>query len=297
MSDNIDYNELDRAVKEATRAKSKSSSAPKAPSSKPVAVKTTPKTSSVQQPRRRTYMDFVGGISRRKAPAIVKKTEAEPEKPKRVAHFAAATPSMPAYRTASHQAARPATPVKRIAVPAAPKAEAIKRIARPVAPAKPVISKAAPAKPLIQTAAAKVAPKQELTPEVNATQAKETASAAKSAAATLTKSPSEKSAPNANNYSLGVRSPFLRPDAGSKVTKRPLGASANSSEFVHEDEIPQENEYAKAVTKKDKKAKKTKVAKDSKEKPGWIYALIIILTIAAGGGLGYLAWLILASAP
>jgi cobalamin biosynthesis Mg chelatase CobN len=294
MSDNIDYNELDRAVKEASRARSKSSSAPKTTSSNSVPVKTTPK-ATVQQPRRRTYMDFVGGVSRRKAPTVAKKVEAEPEKPKRVAHFATATPSMPAYRTASHQTLRPA-PVKQIATPVAPKAAPVKRIAKPVAPVRPTVSKAAPAKPVAQPAAVRVAAKPEPTPEVAPEQAKETAAAAKNAVATLTKSPSEKSAPNANNYSLGVRSPFLRPDASAKVAKRPLGVGPNSSEFVQEDEIPQENEYTKVATKKDKKAKKTKVVKDSKEKPGWFWAIIIVLILAAGAGLGYLAYLILSPA-
>lgn len=291
MSDNIDYNELDRAVREVTRARSKSSSAPKSPSTpQKVSVNTTPK-ATVQAPRRRTYMDFVGKIPRRKTPAV--KTETETEKPKRVAHFATATPSMPNYRTASSvtRTTTTPTPVKRVAAPVVQKATPVKRVAKPVAAPKPVITKAVPAKPVVQPAAV-IAPK----PEVDTVQAKETATAAKSAAATLAKGPSERSAPNANNYSLGVRSPFLRPDASSKVTKRPLGAGASSSEFVHEDEIPEENEYEKAPSKKDRKAKKTKVAKDGKEKPGWLWAIIILLIIAAGGGLGYLAWLILSPA-
>jgi hypothetical protein len=61
-------------------------------------------------------------------------------------------------------------------------------------------------------------------------QAKNTAAAASAAVATLEKAPSS---PNANNYSLGVKSPFIRTDA--KVEKRPLGNSG--SEYVSDDKI------------------------------------------------------------
>ena len=103
--------------------------------------------------------------------------------------------------------------------------------------------------------------------------------------------------PNANNYSIGVRSPFIRNDA--KVEKRPLGTS---SEYVQDDKVGKntyeaEDRKAKDENTRSRKSKKTKVARKKEQKSnGWIWPLIIILIIAAGGGLGYLAYRVLENA-
>jgi hypothetical protein len=98
----------------------------------------------------------------------------------------------------------------------------------------------------------------------------------------------KREAPNANNYSLGGRSPFM---ANAKVVKRPLGAnipetSASALRSTH-------NVYSqKSPTRATENAKKHIVTQNSKKKSGWLWTLIVLAVIAAGGGLGYLTYLI-----
>ncbi|MCL1840002.1 hypothetical protein FWF89_03360 [Candidatus Saccharibacteria bacterium] len=93
--------------------------------------------------------------------------------------------------------------------------------------------------------------------------------------------------PDANNYSLGGKSPFI-PDA--KVEKRPLGdyvpegsaRGVQSTKNVYSQRVPME-EIAPDV-------KPTVIG--TQRKSGWIWAIVTILVIAAGGGLGVLAFML-----
>ena len=325
MSDNIDYDELDRAIaesqklsaaKSAPKARSTSASTPKKakttttatpkPAPKPAAVpvRTTPVAQVPQQsfpPRRRVYMDFIGRPRNRnnEAESLVRlKAQAAEEKqaPRRVAHFATATPGMPNYRTAnSHkiatsQATMP-KPIMRKATPA-PVTRVQMTSAKPVAQAKPApapVAKAAPiikpvAKPVIKPVAAEPKPIAPHTPSATAV-----------AAAEVVKSVEEgPKAPNANNYSIGVRSPYIRNDA--KVSKRPLNGDV--SEYVQDDKI-EKNSYPekpiKASSQKKARSKHT-VKKNEKSNSSWYWPILVVLIVAAGGGIGYLLWWILQGA-
>ena len=95
-------------------------------------------------------------------------------------------------------------------------------------------------------------------------------------------------APNANNYSLGVRSPFL---TDAKVEKHPLGnnipetsaAALRSTHNVYSEKSP-------TKVKHTHHHKKQVVAEEPQKHSGWLWALLVILIIAAGAGLGYLAY-------
>lgn len=100
--------------------------------------------------------------------------------------------------------------------------------------------------------------------------------------------------PNANNFSLGGRSPFIR-DA--KVDKRPLGPN-----------VPESNAGAIRSTK-NVYSQKTPLKAESgetpgrsvitvaapKKKSGWLWALLTVGIIAAGGGIGLIAYMIFTS--
>jgi hypothetical protein len=95
-------------------------------------------------------------------------------------------------------------------------------------------------------------------------------------------------APNANNYSLGGRSPFV---TNTKIQKRPLGAnvpetSASALRSTH-------NVYSqKSPTRSTENARKHIVTEAPAKKSGWLWTLIVIAVIAAGGGVGYLFYAI-----
>lgn len=322
MSDNIDYDELDRAIAESQKQNAKKiTKAPKtratstAPSTKktarakvtvnrtPAPVAAKPASAVTQDlsqnfpPRRRVYMDFIGKPRRQNTAEVstVRLKQPETEAPRRVAHFATATPGMPSYRVAnSHQPVRaqaiPTNPVVRKAAPVSSVKPASKQIVVPkiqtrtVAPAAPAVTKVA-AKP--------VAPalKPEIKPEpVAKAEPSQTAIAASNVVKTIEHGPT---APNANNYSLGVRSPYLRQDA--KVEKRPL--NGDISEFVQDDKI-EKNSYPEQTEKPKKKKTHSKhtVKKSEKSNSNWYWPILVILIVAAGGGLGYLLWWILQGA-
>lgn len=92
-------------------------------------------------------------------------------------------------------------------------------------------------------------------------------------------------APDANNYSLGGKSPFI-PDA--KVEKRPLG------DFVPDDNArgvrSTKNVYGQRTPTKQESTSQKPLVVAEKKKSGWIWALITLLVLAAGCGLGYLAY-------
>lgn len=267
MSDSINYDELDKAVNAALDAKQAAKAQPK-----PAVAK--PQQAAKKPASRGMFMDFAPVSSRR---IVVKKT-IETHSIARVAANPAtkATPAVPRPRVAPAPKlvarpvqARPAAhPVARpVAKPAPIRAAAQTFPARPAqAPVRPV-AKPVTAKPVLKVAE-KPAPK---------------ITAAKPVLRTA------EPAPNANNYSLGVRSPFLNTDA--KVEKRPLGNNIpeTSASALHSTR----NVYSqKSALKNTEAAKKHIVTEGGKKKSGWLWALIVLAVIAAGGGLGYLAYLI-----
>jgi hypothetical protein len=206
--------------------------------------------------------------------------------PRRTTHPTA----KPAAKTAVKPVAKPTpAPISRLASRPAVK-PVTKTVARPtVAPAKPVSKPAmrpVPARPAhpIQAAARPV-----LKPAAKSA-APAPKPAAKPAAKATTATPvlKKREAPNANNYSLGVRSPFL---TNTKVEKRPLGtdipetstAALRSTKNVYSSKSP-----SKASTTK----KKHMVTEAPKKHSGWLWTLIVLGVIAAGGGLGYLAYIL-----
>jgi len=96
-------------------------------------------------------------------------------------------------------------------------------------------------------------------------------------------------APDANSYSLGGRSPFL---ADTKVEKRPLGTNipetsttaVRSTKNVYSQKNPSKSPVSKR--------KKHTVTEAPKSYSGWLWTFVVLFVIAAGAGLGYLAYLI-----
>ena len=120
------------------------------------------------------------------------------------------------------------------------------------------------------------------------------AAVAAAKAATATTAPvapkDEVKAPNANNYSLGGRSPFM---IDAKVDKRPLGT--NIPETTARTLLSTKNTYSQkdpSETTKRRKANKHIVTESPKKHSGWLWTLVVLLVIAGGAGLGYLAYLI-----
>jgi hypothetical protein len=273
MSDNIDYAELDKAVNEALKSRSATKSRATKPAAKPAA----PMHSHGQ------FMDFVrvqphhvshpAPVSAKPitrpatpvaprpimAPAAPKVTTApRPAILPRSAKVGAAVKPMRPSVSAQIQQKQQAVTTKPIAKPAAK--PAVKPVAKPIAKAEP--------KPV-----AKPVAKVEEKP------------------VKLAKKPEVKhSAPNANNYSLGVRSPFM---TNTKVEKRPLGkdipetstTSLRSTKNIYSSKSPSKSS-AKVVKKKHM------VTEAPKKHSGWLWTLVVLLVIAAGAGLGYLAYLL-----
>lgn len=273
MSDNIDYAELDKAVNEAIKNRSTTTKTATKPVARP----------AVQRPRGQ-FMDFV-----RTQPLPTPKTAAAMHPAVKPVAKAAPRPAVrpianPAMRPAAHKVTTAPRPViaPRSAKTAAP-------VARPVM-ARPVMahpSVAAQIQQRQQKAAAPVA--RPVAKPVAKTTAKPVAKPVAKAAPVKKAEPAKKPvAPNANNYSLGVRSPFL---TNTKVEKRPLGtdipetstAALRSTKNVYSSKSP-----SKASTTK----KKHMVTEAPKKHSGWLWTLIVLGVIAAGGGLGYLAYIL-----
>lgn len=256
MSDNIDYAELDKAVNEAMQSQ------PKRPVSR-TATKTPAK-------------------------ATIKTAAARPT-----------TTSQPVHHPQNHgrfmdfaprSAIRPATP-------------AIKTTRKPVAPVRPTVAnipQRSTIKPSSRIATVRKAPDTTATKAVpaEAPAASRPSVAAKiqqkqqhvaTAAPKETPKPKVAEAPDANSYSLGGRSPFL---VDTKVEKRPLGTNIpeTNAATVHSTKniYSQKNPSKAPVTKR----KKHTVTEAPKSHSGWLWTLIVILVIASGAGLGYLAYLI-----
>ena len=253
MSDNsINYDELDKAVNAAMSAR-------ETVKAKPAAA---PKPAEPKKPvSRGMFMDFAPRRSQVIA-RVTTTTRTVAIKP--AARPVAARPVAPA---------RPATPVRR---PAAVKPATPRTAANPAAKAAHLAAHPT-AKPVARPASAHA-----VAPAV-----RPAAPAAKPAAKPTTK---VTAAPNANNYSLGGRSPFLNPNA--QVEKRPLGAnipetSASALKSTH-------NVYSHKSPLRDKtNTGKHVVTESPKKKSGWLWTLTVIGVIAAGAGLGYLAYLLI----
>lgn len=256
MSDNsINYDELDKAVNAAMSARETAKAKPAA----------APKPAEPKKPASRgMFMDFAPRRSQVIA-RVTTTTRTVAIKP--AARPVAAHPVAPA---------RPAATVRRPAVkPAAPRAAA-----NPAARAAHLAAHPT-AKPVARPASA----------HTIAPAARPAAPAAKPVAKPVAKPASKIGpAPNANNYSLGGRSPFLNPNA--QVEKRPLGAnipetSASALKSTH-------NVYSHKSPLHDKtNTGKHVVTESPKKKSGWLWTITVIGVIAAGAGLGYLAYLLI----
>ncbi len=262
MSDNIDYDELDKAVNEAIKSRAaakptvKKATAPKVNVVKNTTVK--PVVRSHGQ-----YMDFVA-----KRPLSTATPVAQPVRP------VAQQPIV--KRVLQPQPARPSTARPAVARPVTKPV-----ITKPVARVqRPIATKAHATQPVNHSVAQQMQHKQQIA------QAKATP-APKPAVKATTEEDSK--APNANNYSLGGRSPFM---INTKVDKRPLGTNIpeNSARTVRSTK----NTYSQKDPSVNKKHKANKhiVTESPKKHSGWIWTLIVLLVIAAGAGLGYLAYLL-----
>ena len=246
MSDNIDYDELDKAVTEAIKARSSKKTTTSKAAAKPAAPKNISKAQTVPvghkvkipaprpQPAHQ-YMDFV----RRPAAVTPKPVQLIPnaavQRPATTIHRSAAPAPKPVQRLVATKATAASMPQYRTA-------------------AKPVVRAAAPAPKPVAKPAPKTAP-----------------------------------ISNADNYSIGGRSPFL---TDKKVEKTPLGKNTQQSSVNSIESTKNTYSQKSPIKLKGKTEKKHIVTEGSKEKSGWLWAFIVLLVVAAGGGAGYLTYLL-----
>ena len=292
MSDNIDYAELDKAVNEAIQ--SRSAAKPRV-SSKPVA-------KPVMQRPHGQFMDFapvrphkVGHPAPVSAKPITRPVARTVSRPMSSAamHPAVQRPMRPTHAQ-QPIAPRPAASASKITTapqPAiVPRSEKIGSAVKTVRP-----SVSAQIQHKQQVVAAKPAPKAEPKPVVKPATKPITKPAEKPAAKPVekptpkTEKSEKKSAPNANNYSLGVRSPFM---TNTKVEKRPLGKDIPETSVTNLHST--KNIYSSKSPSKATKAVKKKhmVTEAPKKHSGWLWTLVVLLVIGAGAGLGYLAYIL-----
>ena len=99
--------------------------------------------------------------------------------------------------------------------------------------------------------------------------------------------------PNANNYSLGGRSPFI---VDAKIEKRPLGSFVpeGSTRGIHSTK----NVYSQRAPMLDERPEqhaRSVVVHAPKRHNGWIWALVTLGVLAVGGGLGVLIYMLYTS--
>lgn len=250
MSDNIDYAELDKAVNEAIKNRSTTTESPTKPAAK---------AAPVTRPHGQ-FMDIMG-----------------PQRPIHAVKPVAKAPVKPAVKPVAHPVAKPVANK----VITAPHPAIVPRSAKVGTATRPVRqSVASQIQQKQQHAAAKPAAKPVVKAPVKP--------AVKPATAVAKKPETKKETPNANNYSLGVRSPFM---TNTKVEKRPLGTDIpeTSATALHSTK----NIYSsKSPSKSSKVKQKHMVTEAPKKHSGWLWTLIVLLVIAAGGGLGYLAYIL-----
>ena len=265
-SDNIDYAELDRAVNEAMRAQPVTASTSRAPIPKPKTTTVRRDTAPTRPQGHGRIIDFAPRNTR---------THTTNRNPSPSLNGPARRPitSRPEVR----QQHPTATGTSSLATTKVSSRVATVRKATPSAKT-PTIS-TIPTRPSV---AAKIQQKQQrITSTTNLPE--------KTKPSIAPKVSNIKDAPDANSYSLGGRSPFL---TDTKVEKRPLGnnipetsiTSIRSTKNIYSQKNP-----AKAPITKHKKHTVTEAPQSHS---GWLWTLIVILVIAAGAGLGYLAYLI-----
>ncbi len=300
MSDNIDYDELDKAVSEAIQSSNQSAKAapktsktiPKAPVVKNTTkkeavavnvVKTTTKPVT-HSPR---FMDIARPANRVARPAQATATPASRiiTTPKaQSARIVSNTPSSHTVRPMKSAAANTVSP--KMAAELRRQQLLQKRRQQLEQQRRATLIRQQ------QLARQKIAA-QKLARERAAEEERSTASAklAKSAAAAKAtieaRQAEEREAPNANNYSVGVRSPFL---TNAKVEKRPLGT--NIPETSVKELKSTKNVYSKKSPSKKKQIEKHTIVEAPKKTSGWVWTLMVLFVIAAGAGLGYLIYLI-----
>lgn len=250
MSDNIDYAELDKAVSEAAaKDRATTATAPRRP------------VNAVTSKPHGQYMDFV---NRHPQPVSAKRPLA-PTKPL----------VKPVFRPITKPLAQSTTPAMTKRTVPTPRPAVV----RPVAQSNLHHPVQASTIPQQHSVAAQIEHKQQLQQ-----QHEETTKATVERPEPVNK---VATSPNANNYSLGGRSPFM---TNTKVEKRPLGHNVPETNVstLHSTK----NIYSqKSPSKLNRHAKHT-VTEAPKKHSGWLWTLIVLLVIAAGGGLGYLAYLL-----
>ena len=278
MSDNIDYDELDKAVRKAVKADTKKAAAAKAAPK----VSGTPKPAQpVARPHGHQYMDFV-----RRTPAArpmpASKPVAVPKPQPTIAPKAAVRKAAAPVVTPKPAQLIPNAAVKQ-AAPTVRKTTANMPQYRTAGANARAAAKAAIATP---KPAAKTVATPKAAPKAVAAKKEEPANATIERVSQPT--PKKPAAPNANNFSIGGKSPFL---TNTQVEKTPLGKnpSQNSAGSIESTK----NTYSQKSPSKSKVASKHIVTEEPKDHSGWFYALITVLVIAAGAGLGLLAWLII----
>ena len=277
MSDNIDYAELDKAVNEAIKARTNETPRPSKSTSASITVR---KTAPVA-PRPVNHGRFIDFAPRKSTVHPVAQPQPKPAAP---APQPVVKSIAPTY-TVTHT------------VTAAPHPAIVPRSAKGPMHTGATVSDMKPVSHPQHSVAAQIQKKQQKVEQAAAKPAvKEKAPAPKAPAVKKPAVPAPKEAkkddeaPNANNYSLGVRSPFL---TDAKVEKHPLGhnipeTSASALRSTH-------NVYSEKSPTKVKNthhAKKQVVAEEPQKHSGWLWALLVVLIIAAGAGLGYLAYTI-----
>ena len=303
MSDSINYDELDKAVTAAITARAEAKE-----KSRPSSARPAPAAKKPVEPRG-YYMDFAPryqqvSLHTVTQTTIIKPAAKAPEtvRPARV-NARVVDPMMiskpaPVRSTAPRVAINPAAKAAHFAVaPARP-------VAKPVA--KPVASRPVAAAPVRPVAAARPAARPVARPMQRPAVLRRPVAAPRPNPAAITeeeliieeeeipilaKPKAKKTAkePNANNYSLGGRSPFLNPDA--KVEKRPLGLHIPESSALNLSST--HNVYSqKSPLKNNEYTGKHIITEAPQKKNGWLWTIIVIGIIAAGGALGYLAYLL-----
>ena len=288
MSDNIDYDELDKAVNAAINARNAAKSQPKPePKTEAESSSDATKKSTTKPTPRGVMIDFVPRHSTKKdapvrpvakKPTIkpVAKPTLKPVNPHRTTE--SIIRKSPVSQPVKKPVAAPA-PIRRLAARPAVK-PVTKTVAKPtIAPAR-AISKPLPTRPV-----AKPAPKPAATPEPKPVTKPEPKPVLDEKPTPILK---KRETPNANNYSIGGHSPFIK---NTKVEKRPLGkntsdSSASSLRSTH-------NVYSqKSPIRTTENTKKHIITQEPQKKSGWISALLVLGIIAAGGALGWIAFLI-----
>lgn len=279
MSDSIDYDELDKAVNEAIRAKSSKKAPVSTPAAKPISAAKKPAVSRGQ------YIDFVRRpVNHVSNPNAHKITPPAPtpvaEKPHRVMTVPTVSSSMPKYQTKNRTAVNPARKSDIVSQPAVRKPVAKTTAAPAVRVAKPAQTVAKPVAATVKKPV--VTPKPVTTAKAEApvkTEPRKTVPAGSIIKPEqIINEPRQTSA--AENYSIGGKTPFANPK------KRPLG-EISASELKST-----KNTYSSRSPKTTEKVKKHTVTESPKQKSGWFWTILTLLIVAAGGGLGFLAYLI-----